>query len=403
MLRAELISQLGGDPTHFSGLQIVAAPFDALWDNPDYGEWLGFETANNIPLWEAVYQPSVGNWITDAYFAFLTNIDASAQNNDAANLVKALGQQLAAALDGINKAYQQLSDAWKIFNTAQQFLPPELRQSFDDWFGQNWGQTINNLENGFNNLVTQWVAAANQAGGEYTTLGQAMQDYNNPAFQVEAKDTNGIKLSYRTWNLVPRLTDFIQEAQAGQGTSLNLQINARTATSDVTKWGTEGSVSLNQGFVGVGSGDSLTRVTVDTTTQNFVMSFSSKAFTGIKITAGQWFHQNVVLQFQNGPFIASGPFGPGKAVFFGPIGTFNLMASTLYVAYQPSVTATLDSTAYSQVQQGWNTGARIAVGPFSFGSTDNVTFTDTNQTVTMTNNSSHPQLIAVNCTIMPGS
>ncbi len=230
-----------------------------------------------------------------------------------------------------------------------------------------------------------------------------MQDYNNPAFQVEAKDTNGIKLSYRTWNLVPRLTDFIQEAQAGQGTSLNLQINARTATSDVTKWGTEGSVSLNQGFVGVGSGDSLTRVTVDTTTQNFVMSFSSKAFTGIKITAGQWFHQNVVLQFQNGPFIASGPFGPGKAVFFGPIGTFNLMASTLYVAYQPSVTATLDSTAYSQVQQGWNTGARIAVGPFSFGSTDNVTFTDTNQTVTMTNNSSHPQLIAVNCTIMPGS
>jgi hypothetical protein len=409
MLQAELLRFLSatGNPAQFNGLQIVPVPSDALWDNPNWGTWLGFETANNIPSWGPVYKPSAGNRVTDAYFAFLTNIDAPAQDNDAATQVKGLGAQLTAALEQITNAQQQLVLVWKAFSEAQQLLPPQLRQDFNDWFAQNGTQVLAPLENTYQNLVALWVVAANRAGGGYASLGQAMTDYNNATFQVRATDTNGTMLSYRTWNLIPRLADFISMAEAGQGTALSLQIDTHTDTTNTTAlsmWEADSNAAFNTGFLAVGNQNSFERFTVDTSTQDFAISFSAKAFTGIQVTSGQWFNQNVVLQFQKGPFIPGGPFGPGKAVFFGPNGTFNLMIDTLYVMYQPTIAATVDATTYSRIQHGWDAGLRIALGPFLFSSelSDVATFTDTNRTITMISHSPHPQLIAVNCTVMPG-
>jgi hypothetical protein len=71
----------------------------------------------------------------------------------------------------------------------------------------------------------------------------------------------------------------------------------------------------------------------------------------------------VVKQFKNGPFIPNGPFGPGKAVFFGPDGTFSLEKTIVYVAYQPSVTATVDEHTYSRMKDSWKANAHISIGP----------------------------------------
>ncbi len=407
MLEAELVGLLSNDPTQFRGLQMVSLPIDALWNNLDWGLWLSFETADNIPLWGPVYQASVGNHITDAYLAFLTNIDASALDNDAANETKNLGPQLSAAHDELQKARKQISVEWSDFNNRQKNLPPQSQQNFDTWFTQFWGQKMNVLQNNYQSLADQWVAAANKAGGDYQVLAQAMQDYNNPDFQFQVKDLGGATQPYRMWNLTPFLGDFVSEAQAGRGSAFSLKINNQSDTSSVTSWGGSTDSNLDLGLIGIGAGENFQRTSVDTSSQNFAIAFSAKSFTGIQIMAGQWFHQNVVIQFQNGPFIASGPFGPGKAVFFGPTGTFNLAKTTVYVAYQPSIVAAVDPAAYSQVKQAWNAGQHVAIGPFSFGggrssASDQAIFDDTNQTMTFASSSPHPQIIAVNCTILPG-
>ena len=91
MYRHELISYLSGgrpnDPK-YQGLQIVPVSLDLLWDDPDYGTFLAWSFANNIPLWGDTYQESSGNRVEDAYFQFLTNIDAPATNPHNAAIAK---------------------------------------------------------------------------------------------------------------------------------------------------------------------------------------------------------------------------------------------------------------------------------------------------------------------------
>jgi hypothetical protein len=391
MLQTELINFLGGtgDPTQFSGLQMVLTPFYALWDNPIWGLWQGFEIADTIPAWGPVYKPSSDHRVTNAYFLFLNSIDAPAQDKDASNQVKQLREPMSTSLDNIQKVRKQLVTEWKNFNVSQ-----PGQQQFNQWFTQNWEQKLNEVEGNYERIATQWIVAANKAGGGYPLLAAALSDYDNPTFQIQATDNFGAILPYRTWSLQPRLADFIALAQAEQGTMLTLQITANTSTTTLIQSG------FNVGFLGIGSGDASQRVAIDTRAQDFLISFSAKSFSGIQVSPGPWFHQDVVLRFKNGPFTTN-------TSFFGSEGVFNLMINTLYVAYQPSIIATLDAAAYTTMKEGWNTGQDVSIGPFLFSSgpesADNVNFNDQTRTVTLISNSPHPQLVAVDCNIMPNS
>jgi hypothetical protein len=412
MFRNELASFLqgqqgNGDPGQFSGLQVDTGLLPALWDDPAFGTWLSFKTANEIPLWGPAYRQSP-NRIEDAYQAFITNIDAPAQDQGAADQAKALSDKFVQAQKAYTDFYSTIGPSWGTFNASQQDLPPDFQLSFAQWFAQDPAPHLSMLQMQKDDIAADWVAASNKAGGGFQTLAQAALDFDNLAFQADAKDTFGATLKYREWTLLPALSQFISEAKAGQGTALEIAIDTHTSTADTTHSQWDFNVGFDLGFFGIGGGDGRQRTTVDTTQQDFTMDFKAGAFTGITVSPGAWYHQNVVEEFKNGPFIQQGPFGPGHAVFFGPSGTFALLKSVIYVAWQPQVTATLDQQAFDEVKTSWAAGSSLSIGPFSFGggaggSHDHAEFNDQNRHISLTSGSLHPQIMATLCVVMPGN
>jgi hypothetical protein len=410
MFRNELTSFLGGDAGQFNGLQTDTGVLPALWDDPNFGTWLGLETAGEIPVWGPLYNPQPGNHVEDAYHTFLTNIDAPAQDEAAADEAKRLSGKLNDALAAVNNLRLTIGPKWAIFNASQVNIPPEFQLSFADWFVSQIAPQLSVLQAQYDNVAANWVAASNKAGGGFQTLAQALIDYNNPApgFQIDAKDNNGATLRYRVWSLLPDLKQFITEAQAGNGTALDLDINTHTQTTDSTHSSFNFTVGFNIGFFGLSGGGGHDRTTVDTHTQDFSMKFSAPAFTGIRVSPGPWFHQNVIQEFKNGPFIPGGPFGPGKALFFGPTGTYSLQKSIIYVAWHPTVTATLDQQAYSSCKTSYTGSGSLSIGPFTFGggaggSQDHAEFSDSTRTIKITSGSPHPQILATRSIVMPGN
>jgi hypothetical protein len=411
MFRNELASFLlgqqgGGDPAQFSGLQIDTGLLPALWDNPNFGTWLSFQTANEIPLWGSAYRPS-NNRIEAAYEAFLTNIDAPAQDPAAADHAKELSAKLFQARKEYTDFFMTIGPNWATFNASQQGLPPDFQLSFEEWFAMDPGPHLSVLETQYDVVAADWVAASNKAGGGFQTLAQAVLDFNNPAFQIDATDTFGAKLKYRKWTLLPALDQFIADARAGQAPTLEMTIDTHTATADTTHSQWDFNAGFNFGFLSLGGGGGHERTTVDTSQADFSVRFTA-AMTGITVLTDPWFDQNVVEQFKNGPFIQQGPFGPGRAEFFGPSGTFALLKSIIYVAWQPQISATLDQQTFHEVRTSWEAGGSLSIGPFSFGggaggSDDHAEFTDQSRHISLTSASQHPQIMATLNIVMPGN
>jgi hypothetical protein len=88
----------------------------------------------------------------------------------------------------------------------------------------------------------------------YQTLGQALLDYSNPAFQVDAKNPDGAILKYRTWSLLLAISNFIAEAKAGQGVQLDLTISINTSTTGITQSSFNLEVGFELGFIGISGG-----------------------------------------------------------------------------------------------------------------------------------------------------
>ncbi|HAA27163.1 MAG TPA: hypothetical protein DCE56_05115 [Cyanobacteria bacterium UBA8553] len=410
MYRHELISYLSGgrpnDPK-YQGLQIVPVSLDLLWDDPDYGTFLAWSFANNIPLWGDTYQESSGNRVEDAYFQFLTNIDAPATNPQFGEAAKKDAEKMAAIKKKIDDTMKARGKAWKEFNEAQEDLPPEEQISYKAWYAENYGPQISTLQSQFDVAAAQFVSNSNKAGGGYQLLGQALNNYNNDAFKKELKDQTGATLRYRTWTLVPELSKWIAEAKTGAAKKLSLTINTRTATDSKSVFSGGGNAGFSLGFIGVQASGGYKRTTINTSQTNFSMSFSS-LITPIQILPGQWYSQQVLQTFKNGPFIPTGPFGPGKAVFWGEKGTFALSPVIAYAAYKPTVKATVDAQAYKAVSEAWSARAGLSIGPFFFGgkaggSKDTSKFDSASRTFTLTSNSEHPQLIAMLSNVMPGN
>jgi len=408
MFRNELASFLlgGGDPGQFSGLQIDTGLQPALWDDPQFGTWLSFQTADQIPLWGPTYRPSPSS-IEEAYHSFITNIDAPAQDQGAADRAKELSDKLFQAKKDYTDYFKTIGPSWATFNLAQQGLPPDFQLSFEQWFALDPGPHLSVLQAQYDNIAADWVAASNKAGGGFQTLAQALLDFDNLAFQIDATDNFGAKLKHRVWTLLPDLGQFIAEAEAGNGTALEITIDTHTATSDTTHSQWDFNAGFDIGFFGIGGGGGEQRTTVDTTQADFSMKFSAASFTGITVNPGDWYHQNVVEEFKNGPFIPQGPFGPGKAVFFGPTGTFRLLKSIIYVAWQPKITATLDVQTFHEVKTSWDAGGSLQIGPFSFGggaggSDDHSEFNEQTRQFTLASGSHHPQIMATLDIVMPG-
>jgi hypothetical protein len=104
-------------------------------------------------------------------------------------------------------------------------------------------------------------------------------------------------------------------------------------------------------------------------------------------------------------------FVPGAAVnadkLWGTQGLFRMLPAAAVVAYQPTLTITLDDTDYSYVHSQWAAGASVGWGPFTIdgsghGSSTDTVWDDASKSVTSTFKTDTPYVIAVKNVLMPG-
>jgi hypothetical protein len=140
---------------------------------------------------------------------------------------------------------------------------------------------------------------------------------------------------------------------------------------------------------------------LSTSAEENSITVKARGFGRVSVTPGAWFAPTLIDWEKQQP---GNPFMPGStisnATLFGPNGMMNLRPVELIVLVKPTITAHLSQSTYSQVINTLNAGGGVSFGPFSFGgsyskTTETVTKDDQSGTITITNASDTPYIIAV--------
>jgi len=381
-------------------------PSPALWDDPVTGSFTARSWANSIPAWSLNYVPRPTIEFDENYETFLTSFHP--QVPDPA-LQQAIRDDLA-ALQGTASQRTRVRIAmgkeWISFDQDQKdFLPASEWLTFDAWKQQSgFPQQQSQIQAIYNAQLGKFAVDTLQATDPLATaIGDALTKYNLEAFQRETTSPEGIKEMVRVWSFTPNLTTWKQDAASGAGNALTLTVSHTSSTKVETNLNVGGSLGFNVGFFGVHTQGGYTRHTLNTTSTDFKMDFKTSAFGGILVAPGPWYKGTVASVFEDGPYKP----GFSKASWFGPSGDLNLITTTLYIAYQPTITLNLTQSDYDEVKTGWNAGGGISIGPFSFGGSagsqnDTMKPDDQARAVTLTSTSPNPQVVAILNDVMPG-
>jgi hypothetical protein len=392
-----------GDIKDESGLQIATDFQPALWDNATYGEWLAWESvANVIPAWGATYIRSAGNRVTDALQQFLTNLDVSGtQERSPLRATSDTRGTLITAMEDERRLRSGLSAA-KVLQTP---APSKSSQA----------RTLAAMRDRIWSLSQQLVREAETSGGDELVVAKALLAFNNPAYQKELTDDHGARLPYRSWTVRPSLSAFLADARAGRrdpfGFTADLQgppgFGAGVVLRDSPILGNFLRLGRLSGAE-AGSGAEATVRPETALPDEYRITLEARSFAAIVLVPGPWYAQDVVCRFGSGPFLPKGPFGAGKAAFWREGGVFPYTPTKIFVAFQPSIRATLPPDDFRGVRTAWSNGEAIGLGPLEFtrgnsgrSDPDEASFDDASKTFAIQSRSPHGIILAVNNLVMP--
>lgn len=403
----DLIS--GGQPDNpaFDGLQIVTVPTLATWDDPVFGNWIAWtQWTDTIPTWGINYIPRQGIVFDEIYQSFLLSF---APNDPDPNLTAAIGADIDAlqktATDRIRTKIR-MGQEWKSFDADQKAsLPASEWLSFPDWKAvSGFPEQQAQIQSIYNAQLGKFAADTERATDPLATaLGKALQDYDLANYQANVIDP-GTKTAdpMHAFALVPDLASWKTQAQNGQGTSLDISIDRRTTTDVRSSYDVGAGIDVDFGIWGFSVGGEDHHQTVDTTSTEFKMEVKAPSFASITVTPDHWYHGSIAALWPDGPYKA----GFDRNYWFGPNGRMNQIMTSIYVAYQPTITVSLSEQDYHATHDSWGASGGISVCGIGFGasygsSNDSVTFNDNNKSVTLVSHSPNPSVLAVLNDVLP--
>ncbi|MFZ0915117.1 MAG: hypothetical protein WBQ76_05660 [Candidatus Korobacteraceae bacterium] len=398
----------GGQPR--PGMQIIASPVSASWNDPTTGQFLKFRVVGDTqPQWGQLYIPSTLQ-VTNGYRAFINNLAIPTPDSKVKKQVDDAKKKYDNTLNAMEGKEETVLSKWVIYDKAQKAagIPPAQQKTFQQWYAQ-YGAPQLAAEQQDVNLAAQtynsYLARAYQGYGFVSSL---FTDFDNPAYQQTAVDDNNNGYLYRVYNITPDLNSFVQASKAlpdnaGPRLSFSFSKNSGRLDTTNTSWG--GSASYF-GFISVGASGST--ATVDTHSDHFAMQMSAKNYQTFTITPGPWFNATAIQAFQCGPWIADGPVAKGTTILWGKNGILSLLPAQIVVAYKPKVVLTLGADNYHSVKTSVSASGGFSIGPFGFGAsyhrdTSHVDFNDATGTITAEDTSDVPQIVAVISNFLPNS
>jgi hypothetical protein len=408
MFASRLAAQIRGGSTDWAGVQPVTVPMAATWNNAETGKYESWVVlGDRMPKWGPSYGTSP-TLVSQMYGLFIKSLKLPIPDPGERRAAEAARKRWENKSQELNAAYSKVGEHWNKFDKEQQSLPPNRRTGFDQWFATFDGRTIGGLKVKVSAAGQEYASKIATALKGFGLASDLITNYDNVAFQSEALSPDGVKLAYHTYNITPDLTAWIDEGKrlpASAPPELSFSFTKGSSRTTTSQSWAGGGLSFGIGFLGISANGRTERMSVDSSSDRFNMAFEAKRIQQFTITPGRWFSAALIKTFKDGPFEPDAVIGDPKKLW-GPNGTFNLLPTTLVVAYRPKVTATLTASEYHFLKESWSAGGGISIGPFSFGggggsTTTTVTFNDATNTVTATNSTDVPQIVAVVSTVLP--
>jgi hypothetical protein len=250
----------------------------------------------------------------------------------------------------------------------------------------------------------QYVKYLNDAYQGYKFVGQAVERFDNSNFQglaaVPGDPTS--KNMYRRYFVTPDLDKFVTDALAQPADkpmlSMTLNKSSHRYHGSTQTWSAGASVWY--GFWSFGANASGGRDEVDTNDAAFSLKVTARAVGAFTIRPDDWYSGTLVSAFKKGPWKPNGEIVQQKLNLWGPDGLLNLRTAQVIVAFQPSVSITMSASDYQRVSSHLDVNGGFSIGPFGFGggyhtATTDITMNSATHTITATDNTNTPKIIAV--------
>ncbi len=379
------------------GFQVLPVATEATW-NQKFGQYYLWQVlGNTIPQWGKVYYPSQLT-VTEGYFTFLTNLDIPAPNQNEAKKAMTVRQKYISA----HLAIAQLLSEKSAF--ANGVLTTSSAAKLD------------RLEHQAQNYAQVYSSYLVRSLGGFAEAGTLLTNYENPAYQEAALSPDGLTLPYRTFNITPDLSEWVEQSSKKPAVEFAKDevdkvspliafdtLTAKKSSSSVVS-GAKPMITIETAQQAAGSKVPDPRVGLNE--KNFSqVSLSARRVTIFHLQPSLWFNGTAVKAFGAGPWL-EGPVKQGQVKLWGKDGIFALMPTAVVVLYDPSVELTAKPELASSVKASVSTAVSVSFGPLQFGGSyqekSGLTFDEKKNSVRLSAPSGRAYIIAVINCVLPG-
>jgi hypothetical protein len=357
LLYKGIVDNIGASPDSF---QLVYPFISWNWptQNRGYTGAAQFDFCSNIPQWSATGQSAFsGRTLHDAYFGFLQAIVANVSDPATENQIVQQRNKLTGAYNQYDTDLAQANLAYKSSGSSL---------SFTEWLGSLEGQRWQGLLNTDLAQISQITDVLNSLLAKSKTpgLSDAMAASKNTDYYTKLVD-NGLSSfpSVPAYSISQDPTSWLSNVQGGGGTPGKFSFSLSDASYSYQNTWAKGSVSVGSWFWQVYVNGSWQQISEFSSSTDITVSVAFKAVDQIQITAAPWYNGAFPRNHKTGPF--TNGFTPDS--FWGEKGSFNLIKTGFFVAYQPNISIEVDQQTFNSFKSKWEVCGGIRVGPFSFG------------------------------------
>lgn len=415
-LLAEMIRKFtvgGNSPDEVPGLHMVIPFQPADWNNAETGDYrLMRVLADSIPRWHERYLPRNLSF-SETYGLFVESLRLPAVNEDKAKEarahLRALGRLAVKYLKHRTSALQD----WQEFDRAQRSLPPNQRLTFEQWWRGFGRYYVEDIQAEMTERRFKYVRAHNEAYRGYRNIANSIDMYYSTETDVrrDVLTPSGELESVYVYNVTPDLRSFVADGKrnaAGDVFAFAEEVTSVSTAYDYSREWRSGGLSFSGAFVRFGASGSSETIAIDSKWDKFRMAFNAHNAAWFTVTPGPWFSGRTILDFENGPFIDKSWAAEKDSAneLYGPNGDYNLMAIQFLVAYQPSLSVTVDAGEYNEIRQKYRIRGGMRIGPFRIGGSGggesvDINFDNETGTIEMTHIGEEPVIVAVRSAVLP--
>jgi hypothetical protein len=397
----ETVVQPSGDtlivqaPTVFRPLSIAGSV------DPRLAMYLKLLVGDKIPNYGNKNKNSYlasGATVEDAYGQYLQALNVALTSRYASTIdqpeINRLRTRYNSALAALKSFVRMANEDWKQKKLAN---PTLTRPAWDDNYGDiGFTPEVKELQDDVNQCYGYWQAKANPYP-ELTRVLKAIFDYDNnpinriqlPTTQDELSDPPESWQSFLKTNL--ELQDFFT-VDAPQTIAVNQA--SSTSTSYESRW--EASASVSYGFFSVGGSAGGGTIENHLRAGAQRLSFTFRRVVPVQILRGHWYDEGLLRL----PYINY----VDQTEYWSNTGQLPLIPTVALIGRGLQVSVDTDTRSYDEFQSWYHSGGSLgfSFGPWSVGggansstSRSSVTNTSTGTTISFTDNSNTPYVLAV--------